>query len=52
MSEKRYLFKIELSGYGETPDAAWRDAVDHLYEDPKQMNEMPEEYEVEENEQG
>jgi len=28
MKEKRYLFPITLSGFGTTPEEAWKDAVE------------------------
>lgn len=31
---RKYFFKIELLGYGETPLEAWEDAVEHFALDP------------------
>lgn len=30
----KYLFTIELSGVGDTPDEAWADAVEQFSQDP------------------
>lgn len=32
--ERRYFFKIELSGVGKTSDEAWQDAVEAFIQDP------------------
>lgn len=34
MKERRYLFTIELSGIGSTPDKAWQDATEAFGCDP------------------
>ena len=39
---KRYLFKVELSGLGETEGAAWADAVEQFCADPGEPHETTE----------
>lgn len=43
----RYLFKVELSGFGNNPSQAWDDAVEGFMQD---AGPTPEEYEYEEEE--
>lgn len=45
---KRHEFTITLAGYGETPEEAWQDAVEHFSDDP---GSTPEEYTTEDIEE-
>jgi len=44
----RYIFKLELSGYGHNPDEAWENAVEGFGMEP---GEFPEDYDFEEEEE-
>lgn len=45
--EKYYIFKIEVGGYGRTPQEAWEDAVEN-FEDSftLQGTDIPKEFEI------
>ena len=34
MSKRTYTFQIEIQGRGETPEEAYNDAIEELYQDP------------------
>jgi hypothetical protein len=34
MPDKRWLFRIELSGIGDTPEEAWEHALEGFFQDP------------------
>ena len=44
-----YQFKVILNGTGDTPDEAWRDAIEGFIMDPG-VTPSPEDYTVEEEE--
>ena len=37
--EKRFIFTVHLSGYGDTPEEAWDDAVEGFSQDPGNFDE-------------
>jgi hypothetical protein len=45
---RRYVFKVEIQGYGSTPDQAYGDAVDSLYAEPGPTPEEFQEFDEEE----
>ena len=47
----RYEFTVTLSGYGDTPDEAWQDAVEGFTQDSG-VTPDPSEYITEEEEEG
>ncbi len=46
---KHYLFKVTLSGYGETLESAWQDATEQFAQDPGAPDD--EDYKVEDEEE-
>jgi len=50
---KRYVFAITITGFGETPDEAWKDAVEatNLEDDPIPEEDIYDEYEMDDDEE-